>query len=192
MHSPSYLVTLCFTLWHSWWNRFSNVFFYFHWKIWMVDNSNVYMHCSESRVCCPWELGRQPFSWTSFGIWSDEIPGGSEFPIQFPSGGSVPTMHTPTAPLSSLTRAVPLGRSDWVQRRWYGEGVRLVSGINHIEYKILDRWSRKKAGRLPCDQCFATNPIHPSGNFSTQTLFLICLIGNPITCAAVVGMVIVL
>ena len=34
--------------------------------------------------------------------------------------------------------------------------VRLVSGINHVEYKILDRWSRKKAGaRLQCDRGFA-------------------------------------
>ena len=33
--------------------------------------------------------------------------------------------------------------------------VRLVSGINHVEYKILDRWSRKKAGaRLQCDRGF--------------------------------------
>ena len=42
------------------------------------------------------------------------------------------------------------------------EGARLVSDINHVEYKILDRWSRKKAARLPCDQCFATPPPNPS------------------------------
>ena len=34
--------------------------------------------------------------------------------------------------------------------------VRLVSGINHVEYKILDRWGRKKAeARLQCDRGFA-------------------------------------
>ena len=31
-----------------------------------------------------------------------------------------------------------------------------MSGINHVEYKILDRWSRKKAeARLQCDRGFA-------------------------------------
>ena len=143
MHSPSYLVTL----WHSRWNQFSNVFFYYQLKTWMTDNSNVYMHCSESRVCCPWELGRQPFSWTSFGIWSDEIPGGSEFPIQFPSGGSVPTMHTPTAPLSSLTRAVPLGRSDWVHTEEGGGGMGRGCGWCQALITLNTKYSIDGAGR---------------------------------------------
>ena len=39
--------------------------------------------------------------------------------------------------------------------RGVGGWARLVSGINHVEYKILDRWSRKKAeARLQCDRGF--------------------------------------
>ena len=53
--------------------------------------------------------------------------------------------------------------------RGVGGWARLVSGINHVEYKILDRWSRKKAGaRLQCDRGFAqavdaTNPSQLPG-----------------------------
>ena len=90
-------------------------------------------------------------------------PGGLGISHPVPIGGEwAHHAYTPSAPLSSLTRAVPLGRSDWVTEGGGGMGgARLVSDINHVEYKILDRWSRKKAARLPCDQCFA-HPPNPS------------------------------
>ena len=59
-----------------------------------------------------------------------------------------------------------------------GGWVRLVSGINHVEYKILDRWSRKKAeARLQCDRGF-TQAVDAHQSVPVTWVFKNCRYAN--------------